>query len=119
MLWAVEARPLSVNAPQVVNDGDSSLPILAMDDATGDWFLGGANKTQTWTPGGGSSLQIVQLSPSGQALTLPFQPKLLLLFNSAGQLLRAGAGNDFTLNGVTATLNFMPGPGAQFQAVVG
>ena len=121
MLWAVQAAPYSSEAPQVIVDGDGrKFNVLALDDQTGYWYCGGINVSQTWT-NGASGLQLVAPVPTAdpRIWTLPAAPKLLLLFRGNGALLLAGANNDFVVNGTQITLNFTPGAGETFQAVIG
>lgn len=121
MRWAVPSSPISPDAPQVIINPDGAhIPVLCIDDETGDWFVGGVNKSDTWTPSGGSGLQLITPAPTQdpRVYTLPDVPAILLLF-VGGELQKAGAGNDFTIAGATITLVNMPGPGANIQAVVG
>lgn len=121
MLWAVQARPSSISAPQFIQDADGNkVPILMLDDSNGTWYCGGKNYSQAWTPSGGGGLALVTPQPTAdpRVFTLPKTPSILLLFVGMG-LQYAGNDKDFVLNGQQITFNYTPEPGLPMQAVVG
>ncbi len=112
--------PFSKESPQSRTVGSLTVPVVAIDDVTGNIWVGGVNKSVTWSPNGGSGLTLEQPQPTAdpQVFTLSKTPSLLLLF-MGGVLQLSGAGNDFTLNGNQITMVNAPGQGSNLQAVIG